>query len=405
MMPLFHPRPLVLTALLLGCTILALYVGLLLHISIVYTHLFYIPIVLAGLWYPRTALLPALYLGILHLGVEYAGVGALDVSVIARAGSFLLVAGLVGLIAGRSRRGERASLQYMSSYAERVSTPRARIQSTFDGVRMSLGMNMDVEKMREQRNTAGLIRTLDHPNPEVRYQAVDALGTLHDPVAVERLARALRDPDCGVRWKAAEALGKLRGTALPHLFEALQDPAPDVRWRAALALGDTEDEEAIGPLIGALADPDPYVQGRAVVALSRFGGAAIAPLTRTLKEKEDAHTRNGVIRALGRLGDPGLASIEQMLQEYTKEETFFPALSEAFLDLGSRSVPVLIHHLLVAEDPTLRAFACRILGDLGDTDAVKPLIHIQYTDTSEQVRHDADAAVRRLKAIAKRAAK
>jgi hypothetical protein len=182
----------VLVGLLLGCTILALYVGLLLHISIVYTHLFYIPIVLGGLWYPRKALLPALYLGILHLGVEYIGMDNLGFSVIVRAGSFLLVAGVVGLISGRIQRGDRTSLQYMSSYAERVSTPRIKILSTFDGVRMSLGMNMDVERMREHEDVAGLIRTLDHQNAEVRYQAVDALGTLHHPATIERLTQARR---------------------------------------------------------------------------------------------------------------------------------------------------------------------------------------------------------------------
>jgi HEAT repeat protein len=404
MMPISYPRPLVLVGLLLGCTILALYVGLLLHISIVYTHLFYIPIVLGGLWYPRKALLPALYLGILHLGVEYIGMDSLGFSVIVRAGSFLLVAGVVGLISGRIQRGDRTSLQYMSSYAERVSTPRIKILSTFDGVRMSLGMNMDVERMREHEDVAGLIRTLDHQNAEVRYQAVDALGTLHHPATIERLTQALKDPDCGVRWKAAEALAKFGGDALPLLLQALQDPAADVRWRAALALGDTGKEEAIPALIEALTDLDPYVKGRAIVALSAFGAVAIPHLSRAMDEG-DPRIKSGVMRVLGLMGDMGLTMLNRILQERTVEKQILTSLEEAFFDLGKRSIPVMENLLVSAEDPALRTLACRVLGRLGDVQGLEPLVHTRYSDFDERVRNEAEAAMKRLTAIAERISK
>jgi HEAT repeat protein len=395
MAPLTYPRPLVLTGLLLSCTILALYVGLQLRISIVYTHLFYIPIVLGGLWYPRKSLLPALYLGILHLGVEYASFGGLEFSVVARAGSFLLVGGLVGLIAGRIQRGDRASLQYMSSYAERVSTPRTKILSSFDGIRMSLGMNMDVERMREQGDTGALLLALDHPRTEVRYQVVDALGTLRDPVAGERLAQALRDPDCGVRWKAAEALGKLGPAALPHLLDALHDSSSDIRWRAALALGDTGQKEAIPALVGALADPDPYVRGRAVVALSGFGEAAIPLLTRAVREGEN-RVGQAAVRALGLLGEPGLSLLDQILKDHPADEGVLSSFEEAFLDQGGQSVPVVMGLLESPEDPHVRALACRVLGRLRDARALEPLVRTRYSDTDEGVRNAAETAIRRL---------
>jgi hypothetical protein len=403
MLSVSYPRPLVLIGLLLGCTILAFYAGLLLHISIVYTHLFYIPIVLGGLWYPRKALLPALYLGIIYLGVEYALGSGLEISILARAGSFLVMAALVGLIAGRIQKGDRASLQYMSSYAERVSIPRTRILSTFDGVRMSLGMNMDVERMREQGDVAGLIRTLDHPNAGIRYQVADALGTLHNAAAGERLAQALKDPDCGVRWKAAEALGKLGESALPLLFRALHDPSPDVRWRAALALGDTGKVEVLPALVGALADPDRYVQGRAILGLAGFGEIARNSLTRAV-QAEDPHAQAGAIRALGLQGDPGLLVIFSILQERPVDIMLLSPLEEAFYDLGARSIPPLKRFLENA-DPALRALACRVLGRLGDTKLLDTLIGVRDRDESESVRNDADIAVLRLEAIARRISK
>jgi HEAT repeat protein len=287
----------------------------------------------------------------------------------------------------------------MSSYAERVSTPRAKIRSTFDGVRMSLGMNLDIERMREQGDTAGLIHALDHANGEVRYQAADALGTLHDPSSAERLARALRDPDCGVRWKATEALVKLGSPALPHLLQALQDPAPDVRWRAALALGDTRHEEVVPALIRAFADPDPYVQGRAVVALSGFGSDAMYHLTQAARDS-DHRIQSSAIRALGLSGESGLSVLDKILRDRPVDKAIIPALEEAFIDLGGQSVPSMVSLLGSGESPTLRALACRVLGRLRDIRVIEPLTQVLQSETDEQTRDDAKTAIRRLTAIA-----
>ncbi len=404
MAPIWYPKPFVLAILLAGCTALALYVGVVLRISIVYTHLFYVPIVLGGLWYPRQSLFLALYLAILHLGVEYVGTGGVEISVFARAGSFLLVAGVVGLISGRIQRSDQASLRFISSYAERVSAPRARITSTFDGIRMSLGMNMDIERMRERGDILGLIRTLDHSSAEVRYQAADALGTLHDSAAGERLAQALRDPDCGVRWKAAEALGRLGASAVPHLFSALQDPATDVRWRAALALGDTRQEEAIPLLIEALSDPDPYVQGRSAIALAQFGAPAL-PFLATASKGDIVRIQEGAIRALGRMGDPGLSMLHEVLTGRMYTDVTLAALEKAFFDQGTRSIPLMTDLITTMEDPRVRALACRVLGSLGDLQGLKPLLHVRYSEMDEHVRDAAANAIRRIESARERTSK
>jgi len=39
-----------------ACVILAFYVTLVMHKTVVYTHCFYIPIILAGVWYQKKAL-------------------------------------------------------------------------------------------------------------------------------------------------------------------------------------------------------------------------------------------------------------------------------------------------------------------------------------------------------------
>ncbi len=68
-------RPLLLLASFLICVVLAVVVNLLFAVDIVYTHLFYIPIILTGIWYPRYALLMAAALGLIHIACDHASSG------------------------------------------------------------------------------------------------------------------------------------------------------------------------------------------------------------------------------------------------------------------------------------------------------------------------------------------
>lgn len=58
---------LVLLSTIVACVALALYIGLVKGETVVYTHFFYIPVVLAGVWYYRKAVFIALMLGMLYI--------------------------------------------------------------------------------------------------------------------------------------------------------------------------------------------------------------------------------------------------------------------------------------------------------------------------------------------------
>ncbi len=65
-------------------------------IDVVYTHIFYIPIILAGLWYGRKAIYVALFLGIVHILINIFVTPSTILDSIIRAIIFLLVALVVG---------------------------------------------------------------------------------------------------------------------------------------------------------------------------------------------------------------------------------------------------------------------------------------------------------------------
>ncbi len=87
------------------CIGAAIYINLYLKEDIVYTHLFYIPIILAAIWYGIKSLYLALFMGIFHIAINYIAFGAITISSFQRA-LLLMVVVLVGYLATHIRFGQ-----------------------------------------------------------------------------------------------------------------------------------------------------------------------------------------------------------------------------------------------------------------------------------------------------------
>ena len=113
---------------------------------------------------------------------------------------------------------------------------------------------------------------LNDQDPRIRSAAVEALGELGDPSAIEALGNALaKDTDSDVRESAAEALGELGSpNAVQVLRTGLKDGDEDVREAVVDALGEIGGPEAERVLRQALADSDEDVRDAAVAALAKL---------------------------------------------------------------------------------------------------------------------------------------
>lgn len=82
-----------------------------------------------------------------------------------------------------------------------------------------------------------LIQALENGSDDVRYLAVDGLGTIRGERVVEPLIQALKDENTKVRWVAAMHLGNIRDKrAIEPLIQALEDRSEDVRRNAKNSL-------------------------------------------------------------------------------------------------------------------------------------------------------------------------
>lgn len=74
------------------CVVLIVVVNVIYGIDMVYTHLFYIPIILTGIWCPRYTLFCVAVLGFIHIASDYAAVEAFKIDPLLSAVMFMIVA-------------------------------------------------------------------------------------------------------------------------------------------------------------------------------------------------------------------------------------------------------------------------------------------------------------------------
>jgi HEAT repeat protein len=148
-----------------------------------------------------------------------------------------------------------------------------------------------------------------------------------------------------------------------------------VRQHAALELGQFRSSRAVEPLIAALNDTDTATAGDAAKALGQIKDlGALQPLLNHLKTgKNNDEVEREVAKALGDLGPPALEPLMAAL----RDKDLSGYAGEGLVQLGRPAVDPLIAVLNNADagaDPGLREQAAELLGELGDTRAVKPLI-------------------------------
>jgi signal transduction histidine kinase len=98
-----RPNPAICIILIIAGTALELYVHAYLGITAVYSHFFYLVIIITGIWYGRRAIVVAIFFGALNVGVTYVQSGTITVDVFLRAVMFIIVAFVTGTLVEQMR--------------------------------------------------------------------------------------------------------------------------------------------------------------------------------------------------------------------------------------------------------------------------------------------------------------
>ena len=170
---------------------------------------------------------------------------------------------------------------------------------------------------------------------ESRLKAIEALGYVDDPRAVEALAAAVRDRAYSVRTAAGFALARHEDAhAVPPLLAEYRDAAD--RWE------EVRYGQMKWSVYGAYEREKEDREYRAVAALVGIGNGAVEPVIAGLRQGRRA-TREGAAEVLAKLGDP-------------------------------RAIEPIVVHMLRREEYENEELAAEVLGEIGHVWAYGPLL-------------------------------
>jgi HEAT repeat protein len=225
---------------------------------------------------------------------------------------------------GRIREGRERPVGYVAS---RLANPG--IFRTFMNIGVITGPSTRERTARALRTMDGasgdlaiadVLRRLDDPDPEVRDEAVRALGRIRAADAVPALMDRLGDPHSTIRPQAARALGRIGDLrAVPCLIEHLASPSEELQDACAQALGEIGGQDSVRRLKRLLTEPRAervLVSGAEAVSRHGIIEAAWEILPR-MHETPNPVLRRQLAIAMGNLlGEPG-----QFYQYLTGERT------------------------------------------------------------------------------------
>jgi len=243
----------------------------------------------------------------------------------------------------------------------------------------------------EENRANGLLGAgLGDKNPDVRKQAVAALGLIgpREPY-ISQINNAISDRDIYVRLAAVASLVDLRDKGTADILEkALHDVAPEVSFAAAKALFGLDDPRGRTALVAIL--------GREAKTQSNFLTAQKRDTLRLV------HVPKGMMmfaikNGVGFAPVPGLGAGVSSMQEIMSDNGVSGRATTAVLLANDPSSQVLdaLKEALTDKDPSVRAAVAHALAARNDPSLMPQLLPL-FDDAKEAVRLRAAAGYLRL---------
>ncbi len=160
----------ILCLLTLATLLVAINVNIILGVDIVYTHLFYIPIILAGIWFHKKAVYVALFLGVFHILVNYFFSDVPIYGTFFRAVFLLLIAYIIGAIAEKKdrlyaelERSESQLIRLRDTLEQRVRERTVELNAINESLKKEIDERTSVEKaLKKSRAILSRAQSIAH---------------------------------------------------------------------------------------------------------------------------------------------------------------------------------------------------------------------------------------------------
>ncbi len=249
---LTDPHPVKLAMLVFFGILLEGYIHYILGVAIVYTHFFYLIIVIAGLWYGRRAIWIALLFGGIHIAVTDILSGFITLDSLFRALMFCVVAFVVGTIAEQRRSYQRRLLRQnrelleLNNHLHDSNQQLEMARASFATANRKLNLLSSVTRHDIKNQLTALLGYVDLMKHQVTDPAIQSLVEKEEQVAnniVRQVEFTKNYEDLGLsapvwqdvaqsvnRLTSAMPSGRVRITTDLDGLEAYADPLLEKVW-------------------------------------------------------------------------------------------------------------------------------------------------------------------------------
>jgi hypothetical protein len=282
------------------------------QLSQLFPHLYYIPIILASIWYPRRGLLLiGLVVGV-SLGLVLFGLasGTFNPIILVYTAIYVWVVATTSVFT--IERWKNLSRFLVSRRRDRPGYGEGLDEvAQEDAGPAGAAPGMDIDS---------LLSTLEVQDMRVKVAAIASLGRCRDRRALKPLIELLGDENRGIREASVRALGAFGDEAVGPLIEELGNRDWHIRMGSAIALRIIGDLRAVEPLIRTLSDENRFVKREAAKSLGRMGDPrATEPLISVLEDMDEG-VRIRAAAALGKIADPkAIAPLTNVLSDRNSE--------------------------------------------------------------------------------------
>jgi HEAT repeat protein len=241
-----------------------------------------------------------------------------------------------------------------------------------------------------------LTDALKSPKAHVRLQAAHALGEIGPDAreSLPALAGLLKDKDDAVVTESAAALAKMGTSALPTLTDALKSDIAFVRAQAVEAVGKVEGPEAVNALVDALKAPRPDVRRAAARVLGGLGigdKLVVLSLAEVLKKDDDDQARLQAVTALRQLRTNATPAVPALKVALADDNPQVRITAFSFLTQLRQNPAESAQEHLKGEDKRARINAAAVLlvGTRGDREGALQTLNEGLKETDAALRYQA----------------
>ncbi|MGE5246672.1 MAG: HEAT repeat domain-containing protein [Betaproteobacteria bacterium] len=232
-----------------------------------------------------------------------------------------------------------------------------------------------LQRLGDPRAVPALLTLAKEADPYARAFAVKGLGAMKAREALPVLRTLLSSGDHGVLVETVRALGEVGESqdATP-LLKIVRDTNadPQLRLEAVGALGRFKSQDVVDTLLDLLSDPSPAVRAAALRATAAVDADNFMLVLSGLDPDPHWSVRAALAALLGTLPpERGLPRLHQMLAD--GDQRVIPSVLAALAKLHARDIDAILLDHLKADDPIVRAAAARGIGELKPAGGAKAL--------------------------------